>query len=105
MKRFLTKTVAVVELMVAQVADGQAASPPSLVVDGSADGQNNRLTVDPSKGQNVVINNSGDGRGNKICGGPGPGRHGHHQCQRGWAKEHDRGQGGARRTRGDSWQR
>jgi hypothetical protein len=73
MKRFLKKTVAVVGLMVAQAANGQAASPPALVVDGSADGQNNRLTVDPSKGQNVVINNSGDGRGNKIVVAPDPG--------------------------------
>jgi hypothetical protein len=73
MKRFLKVTVAVVGLMVAQAANGQATSPPALVVDGSADGQNNRLTVDPSKGQKVVITDSGDGRNNKIVVAPDPG--------------------------------
>jgi hypothetical protein len=52
---------------------GKAGGDPTLVVSDSGNGRDNRVTVDPTRGEKVVINDSGNGRDNRIVVAPDPG--------------------------------
>jgi hypothetical protein len=81
MNRFLTGTAAVMGLLiggVAQAHDGRgdkkggSGSSSQLVVNGSGNGQGNRVEIDPKTGEKVTIKNSGNGTGNTVVVAPDP---------------------------------
>ena len=85
MNRFLASVAAVAAVAAGDVAragwalppvypgGGKAGGDPTLVVNGSGNGRDNRITVDPTAGEKVVINGSGNGRDNRIVVAPDPG--------------------------------
>jgi len=85
MKRLLTSVAAAAVLVTGGAAragwgfppvyptSGKPGSDPTLVVNGSGNGRDNRVAVDPTAGEKVVINRSGNGRDNRIVVAPDPG--------------------------------